>query len=196
MLYFLLTCAALGLLVAVITGIVITRKVNTDEPFDYLLVLGSTVNGTAPSIMLSERIRAACNYLSAHPDTVCIPTGGKNPKASIPEAVCIANELMATGIEKGRIWVEPKAASTRENLQFSLDLIEEKTGVRPSHFGFVTSDFHVFRVRLTANRMGLSCTGIGSASRHTIFYYPAFLREILAVWYYLIFVCPKKSPTP
>lgn len=188
MLYILLILAAVGLTAAIITGIVITRKPNTEEaPPDYLLVLGSTVNGTAPSIMLSERIRAACDYLTAHPGTVCIPTGAKNPDAAIPEAQCIANELMAMGIEERRIWLEPNAASTRENLRFSLDLIEEKTGVRPSHIGFVTSDFHVFRVRLTARRMGLTTTGIGAVSRHTVFYYPAFLREIIALWYYLLF---------
>ena len=187
MLYFLLILAGLGLAAAVVTGIVITRKPNTAEaPVDYLLVLGSTVNGAEPSIMLSERIQAACRYLMAHPDVICIPTGAKNPDATIDEAQCIANELISMGIEEGRIWLEPKATSTRDNLRFSLDLIEEKTGIRPRHLGFVTSDFHVFRVRLTARRMGLTATGIGAVSRHTIFYYPAFLREIIALWYYLL----------
>lgn len=196
MLCFLLICVALGLLAAVITGIVITRKMPADDAPDYLLVLGSTVNGTAPSIMLSERIRAAREYLTAHPTAVCIPTGGKNPDADIPEAECIANELMAMGIEKERIWIEPRAASTRENLRFSMALIEEKTGRKPARIGFLTSDFHVFRVAMTAKHLGIPATGFGSVSRHTIFYYPAFLREIIALWYYLLFVFTKKSPTP
>ena len=188
MLYILLACVLLGILIAIATGILIARKVNTEaKPFDYLLVLGSTVNGTAPSIMLSERICAAAEYLCAHENVICIPTGAKNPDADIPEAQCIANELTALGIAPDRIWIEPRAASTRENLRFSLDLIEEKTGVRPCHLGFVTSDFHVFRVRLAARRIGLTTTGIGCKSRHTIFYYPAFCREIIAVWYYLLF---------
>ena len=194
MFYFLLSCGLVGIAAAIATGILITRKVNTDGSFDYLLVLGSTVNGTKPSIMLSERIGAAFAYLSAHPEVICIPTGMKNPDADIPEAQCIANELIAMGIAPERIWIEPNAASTRENLRFSLDLIELKTGLRPKHIGFVTSDFHVFRVQLVARWMGLSTTAIGSKSAHTIFYYPAFLREIIALWYYLLFVVNKKSP--
>lgn len=193
MLYLLLICTLLGLLAAVATGIVITREPPAGDAPDFLLVLGSTVNGTEPSIMLSERIRTAFNYLTCNPHVVCIPTGGKNPSADIPEAQCIANELIAMGIDPQHIWIEPKATSTLDNLRFSLDLIEEKTGSRPCHVGFVTSDFHVFRVQLTADRMGLSTTAMGSKSAHTIFYYPAFLREIIAVWYYFLF---KKSPTP
>ena len=196
MLYFLLICALLGLLAAVATGIVITRKQPAEGDPHYLLVMGSTVNGTEPSIMLSERIQTACDYLTAHPDVICIPTGGKNPDADIPEAQCIANKLTAMGIEESRIWIEPKAASTRENLRFSMALIEEKTGMKPDRIGFLTSDFHVFRVRMTAKHIGIPATGFGSKSRHTIFYYPAFLREIIAVWYYLLFVFTKKSPTP
>ena len=187
MLYFLLPCVLLGLAAAVATGVVITRKVNTDEDFDYLLVLGSTVNGTEPSIMLSERIRAAGVYLLSHAHVICIPTGAKNPDAHIPEAQCIANKLIETGVAEDRIWIEPTACSTRENLRFSVALIEEMTGVKPARIGVITSDFHAFRVRLTARRQGISANVIGVRSAHTIFYYPAFLREIIAVWYYLLF---------
>ena len=187
MLYILLACAVLGIAAAVATGVLITRKVNTHETFDHLLVLGSTVNGTEPSIMLSERIRAAYDYLSAHEQVVCIPTGAKNPDADIPEAECIAKELMAMGIDERRIWIEPQANSTRENLRFSRELIRQRTGTYPACIGVITSDFHTFRVRLTARRQGISAAVMGVRSAHTIFYYPAFLREILAVWYYLLF---------
>ena len=172
---------------AFVTGYLMTRTKASGEDAAYLLVLGSTVNGTNPSIMLRERILAAYDYLCSHPNTICIPTGGKNPDADIPEAQCIANELMALGIYESRIWIEPKAESTRENLRFSLDLIEAKTGSRPQKIGFLTSDFHVLRVLLTAKRMGICVSANASRSAHTIFYYPAFLREILALWYYLLF---------
>ena len=187
MLSFLLACAALGLTAAIATGVLITRKVNTADDFDYLLVLGSTVNGTVPSIMLSERIRAAYEYLSTHPEVICIPTGAKNPNADIPEAQCIANELIALGISPNRIWIEDHATSTRENLRFSRALIQQHTDILPNHIGVITSDFHAFRVRFTAARQGVSATVFGVRSAHTIFYYPAFLREIIAVWYYILF---------
>ena len=67
----------------------------------------------------------------------------------------------------------------------------EKPAQRPAH-GVIyylldesdTSDFHVLRVRMLARRLGLQVYANASKSKHTIFYYPAFLREILAVWYY------------
>lgn len=179
--------ASVLLVAALVTGyrMIHTRSIPVDT--DYLLVLGTTVNGTSPSIMLRERILAAFDYLCAHPDTICIPTGGRNPHADITEAQCIANELIALGIPESRIWAEPNAQSTKENLRFSLNLIEAKTGARPEKVGFLTSDFHVLRVQLTAKRMGIPVCANLSRSAHTIFYYPAFLREILALWYYFLF---------
>ena len=173
---------------ALVTGIQLVKNRPDNGSSPYLLVLGTTVNGTEPSIMLGERIDAAYRYLSTHPDVICIPTGGKNPDADITEAQCIANKLVAMGIPESRIWLEEKATTTLENLQCSLALIEEKTGSKPESFAFLTSDFHVFRVRLVARRLGLTAFAHASRSKHTIFYYPAFLREILAVWYYFVII--------
>ena len=173
---------------AVATGIQLVKNRPDNGSSPYLLVLGTTVNGTEPSIMLGERIEAAYHYLAAHPDVICIPTGGKNPDADITEAQCIANKLIAMGIDESRIWLEEKATTTLENLRCSLELIEDKTGEKPNSFSFLTSDFHVFRVRLVARRLGLTAFAHASRSKHTIFYYPAFLREILAVWYYFVII--------
>lgn len=183
----LVTGAFIFLAAALATGYRMTHVRPVSADMDYLLVLGTTVNGTSPSTMLRERILAAFDYLQAHPDTVCIPTGGKNPHGEITEAQCIAQELVALGISESRIWAEPNAQSTRENLRFSLTLIEARTGARPEKIGFLTSDFHVLRVTLAARRMGIRIFAQACPSAHTIFYYPAFLREILALWYYFLF---------
>ena len=179
---------ALALLgAALVTGIRLNHAACDHAVAPYLLILGTTVNDTEPSIMLSERIEGAYRYLVSHPEVICIPTGGKNPDASVTEAQCIANKLMEKGIDESRIWPEHKATTTLENLRFSLELIREKTGSEPACVAFFTSDFHVLRVRMLARRLGLQVYANASKSRHTIFYYPAFLREILAVWYYLLF---------
>lgn len=179
---FVLLCAAL------VTGIALAKTAPDQGAAPYLLVLGTTVNGTEPSIMLGERIEAAYHYLRDHPDVICIPTGGKNPDADITEAQCITNKLIAMGIDKSRIWLEPNATTTLENLQCSLALIEKRTGSKPESFAFLTSDFHVLRVQLVTRRLGLTAYAHASRSKHTIFYYPAFLREILAVWYYFVII--------
>lgn len=191
LIYIMSTVALAVLCAALITGIRLARCIPNQGSAPYLLVLGTTVNGAEPSIMLAERIEAAYRYLADHPEVICIPTGGKNPDATITEARCIANKLIAMGINESRIWLEEKATTTLENLQCSLALIEEKTGSKPESFAFLTSDFHVFRVRLVVQRLGLTAFAHASRSKHTIFYYPAFLREILAVWYYSVIIREK-----
>ena len=188
MIIYILGAGVLALLcAALVTGIALAKTVPDQGNSPYLLVLGTMVNGTEPSIMLDERIEAAYRYLADHPEVICIPTGGKNPDADITEAQCIANKLMAKGISEDRIWLEQKATTTLENLRYSQALIREKTGKKPESFSFLTSDFHVFRVQLVTRRLGLTAYAHASRSKHTIFYYPAFLREIVAVWYYLLF---------
>ena len=57
------------LVVFSVTGVLIMNAA-AGKPgnFRYLLVLGTTVNGDQPSPMLSDRIRATYDYLTAHPD--------------------------------------------------------------------------------------------------------------------------------
>ena len=173
---------------ALVTGIVISRNENVPVDFSYLVVLGTMVNGSEPSIMLSERIQAAAQLLKEHPSLLCVPSGARTHNADISEAQCILRGLLRRGIAENRILPEERATTTWENIRFSLELIQKETGAAPTTIGLLTSDFHAFRVRLVARRMGIPARVIGVKSRHTIFYYPAFLREILAVWYYLLMV--------
>lgn len=138
--------------------------------------------------MLGERIEAAAWLMQEDPKLICIPSGTRTHNADISEAQCIAQGLSKLGIDCSRIRLEEKAATTRENIHFSLALIREELGKDPDTVGLLTSDFHAFRVRLVARRMGIPARVIGVKSAHTIFYYPAFLREILAVWYYLLII--------
>ena len=38
---------------------------------------------------------------------------------------------------------EPEAASTEENIAFSLDLIEREFGVRPEKLGVISAEYHL-----------------------------------------------------
>ena len=60
-----------------------------------VVVLGCQVVGERPSVMLRQRIHTAYTYLSAHPEAVCIATGGKGDNENISEAECIRRELLA-----------------------------------------------------------------------------------------------------
>ena len=152
----------------------------------YLLLLGTTVNGTEPSPMLQDRINAAYSYLTAHPEVICIVSGYQN-NADISEAQCMYNELTKLGISPDRIWLEDQASSTIENFNFSLALIEEKTGSRPDWITVLSSEFHLLRSSIFARECGVNAVYIGAETTDfpTFAYY--FLREIFLVWYYAIF---------
>ena len=170
------------------TGAVIMMNGNGIEgEFQFLLVLGTTVEGTEPSPMLRDRINAAYDYLTAHPDVVCVVSGYKSGNGLISEAVCMFNELTEMGIDPGRILVEQNASSTLENLEFSLDLIEEKTGSRPDTIGILSSEFHLLRATMFATEYGVNYYTIPAKTSDFPTFLYWFAREIIMVWYYSIF---------
>lgn len=181
-------CLCAGLLLAAVTGVFIGRagKGDAEKQCDYVIVLGAGVNGTVPSLILSERINRAYDYLTANPDVICIVSGGQGPGEDITEAKCMYDRLVAKGIDPERIWQEDKSTSTRENIRFSLEVIEGKTGRRPTEAAIISNEFHLFRAGLFAKEQEL--TMIGVPARTTWFSLRAnyFLREIVAVWYYVI----------
>jgi uncharacterized SAM-binding protein YcdF (DUF218 family) len=137
--------------------------------------------------MLRDRINAAYDYLTAHPDVVCVVSGYKSGSGLISEAVCMFNELTEMGIDPGRILVEQNASSTLENLEFSLDLIEEKTGSRPDTIGILSSEFHLLRASMFATEYGVNYYTIPAKTSDFPTFLYWFAREIIMVWYYSIF---------
>lgn len=152
----------------------------------YIVVLGAKVNGTVPSLSLNDRIQAAEDYLKRHPDSIAILSGGQGPDEGVSEAQCMFNELTARGIPPERLWLEDKATSTWENIKFTLDLIEAKTGTRPTQLGVLSSEYHLFRASLFAKDCGIEALGIPASTSWPTIRLNYFLREVAGVWHYLI----------
>lgn len=182
-------CLCLGLVLATVTGIFIGTAAagSPDTDCDYVIVLGAGVNGTTPSYILRSRLNAAYDYLTANPDVTCIVSGGQGNGEDISEAQCMFEDLTEKGIDPERIWMEDKSTSTQENLAFSLALIEERTGQRPTTAGILSNDFHLFRAGLFAREQGLTPIGISAETGWLALEINYFLREIAGVWYYIIF---------
>lgn len=183
------TVLCLGLTVFAITEYFIIRASagQPDAQCQYIVVLGAKVNGTSPSLALQDRIDAAYDYLSKHPETIAVLSGGQGSDEGIPEAQCIYNELTKLGIDADRLWLESKSTSTRENLNYSLSLIEEKTGNRPASIGLISSEYHLFRAGLYAEDCGVSAIGIPARTSWFTLRLNYFPREAAGVWFYLIF---------
>ncbi len=177
-----------GVILASITGIRIgiAASGEPDAKCQYIVVLGAKVNGTEPSRTLRERIDATAAYLQANPDTVAVVSGGQGDDEGISEAQCMYNGLVERGIEADRIWLEDQATSTWENLNFSLDIIEEKTGTRPTEIGLLSSEFHLYRGTMFAEACGVTAHGIPATTGNQVYLVNYFLREIAGVWHYYI----------
>ena len=183
-----LLCAlALILIAAIITGcLIIAAGKGTPGSFQYLILLGAKVNGTEPSPILQDRIDAAYTYLSQHENVICIVSGGKASEDRISEAQCMYERLVEMGIDPERIWPEDQAINTKQNIRYTMALIEEKTGVRPDTVGILSSDTHLLRARHLAKRQGVSAITVPAPSSHRSSYLKHFLREIPVIWYYIL----------
>lgn len=178
----------LGLLTAGVTEAFIIEASFGDlrEHVDYVVVLGAKVRESGPSVSLWDRIYGAYDYLTEHPDATAIVSGGQGADEPMSEGQAMYDELVGLGIDPERIWIEDRATSTWENLTFSLDLIQEKTGERPEKLGVVSSEYHLFRASLFARKCSVDFVGIPARTSHPSQMVNHFMREIAGVWHYLI----------
>ena len=178
----------IGLLVCGITEALIIKASFGDPEMecDYIVVLGAKVRPDGPSTSLQNRIDAAYEYLTAHPDAIAVVTGGQGDDEHITEAQCMFDHLVAMGIDESRVWMEDKATSTWENLHFSLDLIEEKTGARPTRIGLLSSEYHLFRAKLFADACGVEAAGIPAHTTRFSQMVNHFMREVAGIWHYIL----------
>ena len=186
--WLLTVCICLAILAGLLTCRVIYLA-SCGEPHaecDYMVVLGAGVNGSVPSLSLQERLDAAYAYLTEFPNTICVVSGCQGSGEDISEAQCMYNELVNMGIDPSRVWMEDQAANTWENLRYSLDLIESRTGSRPEKIGIVSSEYHLFRAYLFAQEQNVGSFGIPAKTSWVSLRINYYLREVAAVWYYTI----------
>ena len=143
-----------------------------------VLVLGCQVVGEKPSLMLRGRIDAAYDYLAAHPEAVCVATGGMGDTENISEGECIRRELVARGIDGSCIYVEDQSVNTAQNMLFSAAVIEEN-GL-PTTVAVVSDNFHQLRAALFARRAGLEPLSLGCSS-HPLLAGGYWAREVAAL---------------
>ena len=181
-------CLIIGILVVGITEAVIIHKSFGDpkEEVEYMVVLGAKVNRDGPSVSLWDRICGAYEYMETHPDVIAVVSGGQGTDEPITEAECMYRELVFLGIDPERIWIEDEATSTWENMQFTLNLIEERTGQRPTRLGVLSSEYHLFRASLFARACDVEFVGIPARTSRIPQMINHFMREVAGVWHYLI----------
>lgn len=168
----------------VLEGLVISgMSSKPQKELDYIIVMGAQVKGTVPSKSLLRRIEAARDYLNENSDTIAIVTGGKGDREDITEAECMRNYLVGYGIPEERIIMEDKATNTDENIEFSMEIINELSDEENPSIGIVTNNFHVFRTLCVCDEKGYDVAGIPAESDEILFF-NYMVREAFALVQY------------
>jgi uncharacterized SAM-binding protein YcdF (DUF218 family) len=154
------------------------RETGTDA--DWLIVLGAGLRGEELSKTLHLRMDTALSFLDAHPRCQVIVTGGRGFGETRTEAEAMADYLVKRGVGRSRVFLEEKATSTIENLRLSKVLLQHHGGPPPWKAAVVTSDFHLLRARMLAERVGLDLQPVPAPTPWYLL--PnACLREFFAV---------------
>ncbi|SFQ71566.1 Uncharacterized SAM-binding protein YcdF, DUF218 family [Amycolatopsis arida] len=151
---------------------------------DAIVVLGSGLLGARVPPLLAARLdRAATAYreeVAAGRDPFVVPSGGRGPDEEVAEGEAMAAYLVERGVPAGRILVEDRATTTRENLRYGAELVARATGRPDPRLLVVTSNFHVLRAAILTRHLGLRAAAVGS--RTARYYLPtAVLREFAAM---------------
>lgn len=147
---------------------------------DYVVVLGTGLNGKNISLALKSRLDTAVDFLNRNPKVKAVVSGGQGYAEDITEAQAMKEYLIQKNIDVSRIIKEDKSTSTMENLRFTKKILEE-IEKKPSYkIEVVTNDFHMYRAKMLARRNGFVPFGI---SAKTPFYIlpNCLIREYFAV---------------
>lgn len=179
---FLVIITALAvILLAMVETTFMIKAANTKPSEDAtVVVLGCRAYGSRPSIMLASRLDAAYDYLTEHPEAICIVSGGQGPDESMPEAECMYLYLTEKGIAPERIYQEDKSTSTRENLLFSQEIIEAE-GLNPE-IAIVTNEYHEYRAGMIADALEMEYSAV--SARTPLWLFPTYyIRELYGILY-------------
>lgn len=161
---------------------------NQKPTSNYLLVPGAGIIRREPSFTLARRLDTAISYLSVNPETKVIVSGGLSDGQLASEAQVMAWYLEKHDISAERILLEENASNTLENILFSKELIEHIQRQPLKEITIITSDYHMLRAQMLANRMGLKAVGVKSSSslglyqQYAVREYFAIFKSMLLDW--------------
>lgn len=166
-------------LFSVLEGLILSEA-HTDRngATSCMIVLGAGLYGPDPSPILKSRLDTALFYLNECPDLPVIVTGSQGAGENRSEAEAMREYLMKRGVASGRIYVEPEANSTEENLRYAKALLIQK-GIDPGNLAvaLVTNEFHLCRAKFLASQNGMHVMGIAAKTPYVWLKINYFVRE-------------------
>lgn len=184
---FILVC--IGFVYFIIVEIPIIKNARTDEDAerDYLVVLGAAVHGDTPSLSLKRRLNATLEYMEQHPDTIAIVSGGQGKGENMTEAQCMFDYLTERGLDPERIIMEPKATSTKENLEFSFEIIRSRGDEPDGNVAVLSSPYHLCRAKTMCRMLGVEPAGVAGHWDYPLLTINYFIREAFGMTHLWVF---------
>lgn len=169
---------ALGLAIIMVISMIVVKYMSEkpSKELDYIIVLGAQVRGDRITKSLKQRLDTAYDYVLDNDNTVIIVSGGQGAGENISEALAMKNYLVDRGIDEDRIIMEDKSTSTKENMDYSKELLNEYETV-----GIVTNGFHVYRAIRIAKKSGIEGVCGVSAPTNKILWLNYVVRECFAL---------------
>ena len=182
-----LVCVGLAWFCFVESFVIRSARTDQDPERPYLIVLGAAVYGDRPSLTLVRRLEGALDYLNAYPDSVAIVSGGMGPGETVTEAEAMRDWLVAQGVAEERVLLEDRAASTRENLDFSFAIIRARGDEPDGNVAIVSSAYHLYRAKAMARMAGVEAVGVAAPWGYFIVMLNYFIREAFGVTHLWVF---------
>lgn len=146
----------------------------------FVLVLGTSLNGTKPSKLLEGRLLAAEEYLRNSPRAQIVLSGGQTRDEQIPESKAMLQWMVDRGIPGSKLTAETQSTTTYQNFVLSLPLLQQLGFTGDGELAVATDLFHFLRCAWLAKKAGyrhLSLIPSKNGSLHCSSWY---FREVLA----------------
>lgn len=147
-----------------------------------MIILGCQLHDWGPSVMLQDRLDKALDYLTDHPDTTVVVSGGQGENEPKTEAEGMADYLAGHGIPRENIILETQSHNTHQNLAYSARHLEEAGIDIKDGVVIVSNGFHLTRAKMLAGRCGYENVSVLAApSSHTPTRLKMYIREPIAL---------------
>ena len=153
---------------------------------DYLIVLGSQIKDTGPSMDYQARLDSAYEYLKENLNTKVICTGGQGYNEPMSEAKGGAEYLKKKGIKEDRIILEDKSKSTLENLTNAREPITKEKPLDEASVVIVSADYHLYRGAYIARKLGYKDVSVKGGHGLFVLLPHYYTREAFALIYELL----------
>lgn len=145
---------------------------------DYVIVLGAQIKGTRVTKSLAKRLDRAYEYALENEKCIIVVSGGQGVGEDTTEAEAMKKYLIDKGLDADRIIEEGKSTTTKENLLFSMEIIDNPD----AKVVIATNNFHVFRAKKLAGKMGYKDVSGAPAPSDNRLILNYMVREGLAIF--------------